>query len=157
MARLLGRPAAGPSRLRRRARRARRLKKGQKKCPPEIDTSEIVVDFQWHSPTDFQQHFPTTFHVSAVCSKGLSLFQRVCTGIVQWTFSGIFLWIYFCDFWCNILPRILCSRWRLQQARAGEERTSRTRAPKMLLYYYYHHHYYHHHHHNRSLVRVLVR
>ena len=26
---------------------------------PEINTSEIIVDFQWHFPTDFQWHFPT--------------------------------------------------------------------------------------------------
>ena len=32
--------------------RADRL--GAKDCAPEIDTSEIVVDFQWHVPMDFQ-------------------------------------------------------------------------------------------------------
>ena len=32
---------------------------GAKYCTPEIDTSEINVDFQWHFPMDVQWHFPT--------------------------------------------------------------------------------------------------
>ena len=35
---------------------------GAKDCRPEIDTSEIIVDLQWHFPMDFQWHFPTEFH-----------------------------------------------------------------------------------------------
>ena len=35
---------------------------GAKDCPPEIDGSEIIVDFQWHFPMDFQWHFPMEFH-----------------------------------------------------------------------------------------------
>ena len=54
---------------------------GAKYCTPEIDTSEIIVDFQWH--------FPTYCHSSVVLSKGLSLVQWIFTGIVKWTFSDI--------------------------------------------------------------------
>ena len=57
---------------------------GARDCTPEIDTSEIIVDFQWHCPTEF--HFPAVF------SKGWSLVQRILTGIVQWIFSGVFQW-----------------------------------------------------------------
>ena len=32
---------------------------GAKDCTPEINTSEIVVDFQWYFPMDVQWHFPT--------------------------------------------------------------------------------------------------
>ena len=38
-------------------------------CTPEINTSEIIVDFQRHFPMDFRCHF------SVVLSKGLSLVQ----------------------------------------------------------------------------------
>ena len=57
---------------------------------PEINTSEIIVDFQWDFPMDCQWHFPTEFRIPVVCSKGLSRFQWISTGIVPWTFSGIF-------------------------------------------------------------------
>ena len=32
---------------------------GAKDCTPEIDTSEIIGDFQWRFPMDFQRHFPS--------------------------------------------------------------------------------------------------
>ena len=54
---------------------------GANYCTPEINTSEFIVDFQWHFPMDFQWHFPTKFQLSVVVSKGLSL--------VQWRFAGI--------------------------------------------------------------------
>ena len=57
---------------------------------PEIDASESIVDFLWHFPMDFQWHLPTNCHASVVCSKVLPPFQWIFTGIVQWTFSGIF-------------------------------------------------------------------
>ena len=57
---------------------------GAKDCTPEIVTSEIIVDFQWH--------FQMEFHLSVVCSKGLTLLQWIITGSVQWTFSGLFEW-----------------------------------------------------------------
>ena len=57
---------------------------GAKDRTPEIDTSESIVDFQWD--------FPTEFHFSAVRSKGLSLFQWIVTGIVQWIFSVTLKW-----------------------------------------------------------------
>ena len=60
---------------------------GAKKCTPEINTSEIIMDCQWHFPMDIQRHFPTCCHCSVVFPKGLSL----------------------CDFWCNILPRAAAS------------------------------------------------
>ena len=50
---------------------------GARYCTPEINTSEIIVDYQWHSPMDCQWHFPTEFHVSAVCSVGSSLVQWI--------------------------------------------------------------------------------
>ena len=63
---------------------------GAKDCTPEIDTSEVIVDLQRRSPMALQWHFQTDFHVTAVCSKGLSLPQWIFTGIVQWTFGGNF-------------------------------------------------------------------
>ena len=45
---------------------------GEKDCTPEINTSEIIVDFQWHFPMDCQWHFPTDVHLSVVCSNGIS-------------------------------------------------------------------------------------
>ena len=38
---------------------------GTKYCTPEINTSEVIVDFQWHFPMDFQWHFSTHFHAAA--------------------------------------------------------------------------------------------
>ena len=52
-------------------------KLGAKYCTPEIDTSEIIVDVQWHLPTYFQWHLPTQFHLSVLLSKGLSLVQWI--------------------------------------------------------------------------------
>ena len=52
-------------------------KSGTKYCTPEIDTSEIIVDFQWHFQMDFQWHFPTKCNLSVVFSKGLSLCQWI--------------------------------------------------------------------------------
>ena len=75
---------------------------GAKYCTPEIDTSEIIVDFQCHFPMDFQWHFPTTCHLSVLFPKGLSLVQWICTGNVQWipvTFSNGFL----LDLVCNLM------------------------------------------------------
>ena len=63
---------------------------GAKDCTLELTASDIVVDFQWHFPMDFQWHLGTEFHLSVICSKGLSLFQWMFTGIVQGTASGIF-------------------------------------------------------------------
>ena len=77
----------------------KRVTLGAKDCTPEIDTSEIIVDFQWHFPMICQWHFPTEFRCSVVFSKGLSLSQWILTGIVQWIFTGIVQWISFCDFW----------------------------------------------------------
>ena len=56
---------------------------GAKDCTPEIDTSEIIMDFPWHFPMDVQWHFPIYFHLSVVFSKGLPLVQWMFTGIVQ--------------------------------------------------------------------------
>ena len=47
--------------------------------PPEANI--FVVDLQWH--------FPTECHIAVAFSKGLSLVQRMFTGIVQWIFSNI--------------------------------------------------------------------
>ena len=63
---------------------------GAKDCTPEIDTSEIIVDFQWHFPMDFEWHFQTEFHIPVVFSKGLSHVQWSFTGNVPWMFNGIF-------------------------------------------------------------------
>ena len=63
---------------------------GARDCTPEINSSEIIVDFQWHFPMDGEWHVPTDFHVSEVFSEGLSLVLWILTGIVRWTFSGIF-------------------------------------------------------------------
>ena len=42
---------------------------GAKDCTPEIDTSEIIVDVQWHCPMDCQWNFPTEFHKSVPFPK----------------------------------------------------------------------------------------
>ena len=67
---------------------------GAKDCTPEISTSEVIVDFQWHVSLDFQRHFPVGFDVSAVVSKGLSLPQWIFTGDFQWINNSIFQWIF---------------------------------------------------------------
>ena len=51
-------------------------------CIPEINTSEIIVDVQWH--------FTTELHFSVAFSKGIPLSQWIPARIAQWTFSGIF-------------------------------------------------------------------
>ena len=61
-------------------------------CTPEINTSEIIVDFQWHFPVACRWQCPTEFHFSVVLSKGLSLVQWVFTGSVHWNFRGIIQW-----------------------------------------------------------------
>ena len=38
---------------------------GAKYCTPEIDTSEITADSQWHSRMACQWHFPTDVHFCA--------------------------------------------------------------------------------------------
>ena len=67
---------------------------GAKDCTPEISTSEIIVDLKWHFPMDVQWHFPTNCHSSVVCSKGMSLFQWIFTGIDKWISSGISQWSF---------------------------------------------------------------
>ena len=32
---------------------------GAKYCTPEVNTSEVIVDAQWHYPMDVQWHSPT--------------------------------------------------------------------------------------------------
>ena len=41
---------------------------GATDCTPEIDTSEIMLDFQWHFPMDFEWQFPTNCHISVALS-----------------------------------------------------------------------------------------
>ena len=62
---------------------------GAKYCTPEIDTSEIIVDFQWHFPMDLQWYFPKDCHLSAVFSQGLSPYQWIFTGKFKWIVRGI--------------------------------------------------------------------
>ena len=48
---------------------------GAKYCTPEINTSEIIVEFQWHFPMAVQWHVPTTCHfVQWYCRKDCNLF-----------------------------------------------------------------------------------
>ena len=63
---------------------------------PEIDTSEIIVDFRWHFPIDVHWHVPTFVCLSVVCSKGLSLSQRIVTGNIQWISRDVCLWNFAC-------------------------------------------------------------
>ena len=55
---------------------------------PEIDTSEMIVDVQWHVPMDVQWHFPIKCLLSAVC------FQRIATFPVDlyWNCPMDFRW-----------------------------------------------------------------
>ena len=64
---------------------ARRGSLGTKDCTPEIDTSELIVDFQLHFPMDVQWRCPTDVHLSVVFSEGLPLSQWMFTGNVQRT------------------------------------------------------------------------
>ena len=48
---------------------------GTTDCKTEIDTSEIVEDFQRHVPMDRQWHVPTDLKFSVAFSEGLSLSQ----------------------------------------------------------------------------------
>ena len=59
---------------------------GAKYCTPEINSSEVIVEFQ--------RHFQTNRHCSMAFPKGLSLSQWIVTGIVQWMFSVVFQWIF---------------------------------------------------------------
>ena len=81
----------------------RSAKLGAKDCTPEIDTSEIIVDFQWHFPMDCQWHFPPEFHLSVVLSNGLSLVHWICSAIVQWIVSGVFQCVFVIFLVRNIL------------------------------------------------------
>ena len=49
------------------------LRLGAEDCTPQINTSEIIVDFQWH--------FPAEVHLPVVVSKGSSLVQWIVTRI----------------------------------------------------------------------------
>ena len=76
---------------------------GAKYCTLEIDTSEVIVDFQWPFPMDCQWHFPTQFHLSVGVPKGLSLAQWISTGMFQLTFSVFFPnGLSFCEVSCVI-------------------------------------------------------
>ena len=76
---------------------------GAKDCTPEIKTSEIIVDVQWHIPMDVQWHVPTDVNLSVV------LFQRIVTCPVdvylncpmdcQW---HVPMHVHVCDIWCVI-------------------------------------------------------
>ena len=56
-------PGRSPSARRRRQRICRAAPFGwQQKCTPEINTSENIMDFQWHFPMKCQLHFPMKFH-----------------------------------------------------------------------------------------------
>ena len=61
---------------------------------PEINTSEIIVDFQWHFPMDCQWHFPTSFHVSVVFSKDCHLSSGCLLVVSNRYFSGIVLYMF---------------------------------------------------------------
>ena len=97
------------------------------KCTPSINTSETIVDFQWHFPVEFQWHFPTNCHLSVACSKGLSLPQCIFTGIIQWivAFSNGILLLWFLV--CNILP------WMSYPAHSQEEWASKRKQVKRSL------------------------
>ena len=65
--------------------------------------------FRRRVPTDCQWHFPTEVHFSVVCSKGVSLVQRIFAGIVQWQFQWHFPMdvhnAHVCEFrWAMICP-----------------------------------------------------
>ena len=55
---------------------------GEKDCTP-VNTSEGIVDFQWHFPMDVQWHFPKDVRMSVVLSKECSRVQWISTGICQ--------------------------------------------------------------------------
>ena len=57
----------------------------KKDSTPEIDDSEIVVDFQWQVQVKFQLYFPTDLYLSVEVSKGLSSF---CQWILQEVSNG---------------------------------------------------------------------
>ena len=86
----------------------------QNHCTPEIKTSEIIVDFQWHFPMDVQWCFPTNKSLVS------GIFQRIVTFPVDnyWKFPMDFQWrfpmeLHFCDFWCVIFcPERQISRMR---------------------------------------------
>ena len=85
----------------------RRHRLGTDYCTPDIDTSEIIVDCQWHFPMDYQRCFPTDLNLSVVCSKGLSLSRWISAGNRLYT-------IYLCDFWRVIFRPEWPSRASLQ-------------------------------------------
>ena len=56
------------------------LRIGANYSTPEIDTSESIVDLQWHFPMNVQWDIPTYVRFSVACSKGLSLLLEVSDG-----------------------------------------------------------------------------
>ena len=66
-----GRPAtaSGDDRKLRVKRGSAEASVGPKDCTPEINTSETIVDFQWHFPMDCQWWFPTLFNSSVAAPR----------------------------------------------------------------------------------------
>ena len=57
-----------------------------KDCTPEIDTSEIIVDFQWHFPMDFHFSMDSHFEISGVQYFAPSLSASlVCSRNITWS------------------------------------------------------------------------
>ena len=73
---------------------------GAKDCSTGINTSEIVVDFQWHAPMDvsgiFQRNFTFQWHAPKDCHFPSGFPLELSNGF-QWHFPMDF---HFCDLWC---------------------------------------------------------
>ena len=67
------------------AQKGQCLRLGAKDCTPEIDTSEIIGDFQWHLPMD--------------CNLSSGLFLELSNGFSA-AFSNGF---QFCEIWCAVI------------------------------------------------------
>ena len=93
---------------------------------PELDTSEIFAEFQWHLPMDFQRQF----HCPVLCSKGLSLVQwivimimiyiyiyilvySICIYIYIYAYVHIYIYIYICVMYAYIYLYIYIYIWIL--------------------------------------------
>ena len=84
---------------------------GAKHCTPEINTSEIIVDFQWHFPMDLSNLFSLVSGIfQTIVTSPVDLYWSFPTdfsGIFSDSHHGLFSGIFefhLCDFWCICLP-----------------------------------------------------
>ena len=74
-------------------------------CMPEINTSEIIADFQWRFPMDFPRRSPQDVHLSVVqCPRRMSLVSAGCPLVhVLRRMSRGYIFIYMLSAGCPLV------------------------------------------------------